>query len=257
MKVAWDNEEYFNIYMPKWVFTPGGLFTAFATYPNAANVRARRDGVHYSGVRFGYGEHSILNEGQEWASVITHEVGHWLNLRHTFEGGCSGSGDLVSDTPPTLGGQIYTSGCKNQDQSCQVRTNGSNYMDYNHDCKKMFTKGQTERMLSALNLSFRRSLWSEDNLIATGCMNIETSSREAKLAKISILPNPASEVLIVETKSLAQLRLTVHSYDGRIVFDKSINGTCQINVNAWMPGTYIAMFQNQNESQRFRFVIQR
>ena len=256
-EVAWDNEMYFNIYMPKWVFTPGGLFTAFATYPNAANVRARRDGVHYSGVRFGYGEHSILDEGQEWASVITHEVGHWLNLRHTFDGGCTGSGDLIADTPPTLGGQIYTSGCNNQDLSCQVATNGSNYMDYNHDCKRMFTKGQTDRMLAALNLSFRKSLWSEDNLIATGCQRIGTHVMNEPLEAVRISPNPVSNSLLIQTNVRRPVRLMIHTLDGRQVFDELIRDTYELCVGTWGQGTYIATFSSGNEIRRERFVVNR
>ncbi|PCH85845.1 MAG: hypothetical protein COB88_09275, partial [Flavobacteriales bacterium] len=145
------------------------LFTAYAYYPSTTNTNNNTDGIFYSSIRWGYGTHSELALDQDWASVGTHEVGHWINLRHTFENGCSFPGDYVDDTPPTTGGTIELAGCLNNDQSCSVSTNGENYMDYNHDCKKMFTQGQVDRMTAALSLPSRIMLWSQSNLQATGC----------------------------------------------------------------------------------------
>lgn len=114
--------------------------------------------------------------------VLTHEVGHYLSLFHTFEGGCSGvddgvmnpdgvpvcnvDGDRVCDTPQ--GNMFY--GCPTAITSCanDAIPNRRNFMQYSDDaCRDEFSPGQISRMLASLSL-FRPTLYSTQNLIYTG-----------------------------------------------------------------------------------------
>ncbi len=169
---AWDNFKYLNIYLPIYSFSAPSVRTAYASLPSLSGSENGRDGIVHSSIRWGYGDKSELTPDSELLSIATHEVGHWLNLRHPFSVTCTGVGDLVEDTPPTLGDSISFTGCNNFDFSCGVATNGSNYMDYNHGCKKMFTKGQVARMYEALVHPTRANHWSVDNLIATGGLTL-------------------------------------------------------------------------------------
>ncbi|KAF9523429.1 pregnancy-associated plasma protein-A-domain-containing protein [Crepidotus variabilis] len=104
--------------------------------------------------------HSTITNGPRqhfnMGRTLTHEVGHWLGLFHTFEGGCdNGVGDNVADTPPQRSG---TEGCPTGKDSCPGDgpdlTN--NFMDYTYDvCMTGFTPGQAVRMREAA-WAFRR-----------------------------------------------------------------------------------------------------
>jgi len=91
--------------------------------------------------------------------TLTHEVGHWLNLRHTWGNGgantdCA-SDDQVTDTPKT-NGPTYT--CAVNRTSCGLRTMVQNYMDYPEDaCMVLFSQGQSARMRAVLATGGARS----------------------------------------------------------------------------------------------------
>ncbi|MBA3365619.1 MAG: zinc metalloprotease [Actinobacteria bacterium] len=126
--------------------TSGGGYLGWAYYPSIVTSNQYRvlDGVviHYGSMPGG----SVRNYNLGFTA--SHETGHWLGLAHTFEKGCIGGGDHVSDTPEQ---GVPTSGCPADNTQDTCSTPGwdpiHNYMDYSYDrCYTQFTKGQGDRM---------------------------------------------------------------------------------------------------------------
>lgn len=127
----------------------GGPYLGFAYYPPIVNSSfADLDGVVLDWRSLPGGTFAIYSEGD----TAPHEVGHWLALYHTFQGGCRFTNDYVSDTPAEFGPAFN---CPVGRDSCsQPNRPGldpiTNFMDYSQDsCMFEFTSGQVERLQAA------------------------------------------------------------------------------------------------------------
>lgn len=152
----WNTSQYLNI----WVGNLSGGLLGYAQFPGGS---ASTDGVVCLYTAFGNTGVAAapFNKGR----TATHEVGHWLNLRHIWGDATCGN-DQVNDTPTQ---QTANYGCPAFPRvTCSNGPNGDmfmNYMDYTDDaCMYMFTSGQKSRMLAALNTT-RASL-----LTSLGCV---------------------------------------------------------------------------------------
>jgi hypothetical protein len=139
---------------------PEGGLLGWATFPYEMNGDPTMDGVVILHSSLPDGEGAPYNLGK----TAVHEIGHWLGLYHTFQDGCFGAGDEVSDTPahagpnygkPDNAGQPYNL-CPTAPAGSQCPVH--NYMNYvDDDWMNEFTAGQITRIFAQLGM-FRTDL---------------------------------------------------------------------------------------------------
>lgn len=167
----WNPSKYLNIYVVKSICpststcsSAGGIIIGYTYKPGTWPTGNSRDAFV---IRSGWVSNNIID-----SRTLSHEIGHWLNLSHTWGNtnnpGVSCGNDGVADTPITKG---FFSTCPSSATGSGCSAGGENVeniMDYS-SCPKMFTAGQTNVMRAALasSTSGRNNLWSPANIIAT------------------------------------------------------------------------------------------
>jgi Pregnancy-associated plasma protein-A/Secretion system C-terminal sorting domain len=189
---AWDATQYLNI----WIFDVGGNSSGYPQFPGGSLLT--------DGVVIDYRYCGEMNNGTSYnlGRKTTHNVAHWLNLRHIF-GDANCGNDLVADTPPQAAANL---GCPTFPQvTCGNGPNGDlfmNFMDYTDDnCMSMFTNGQKARMRAVLAPSgFRGGLLGSQGcsppIVATNSISITTTTTYNcdNTANIIFTINPVSAI---------------------------------------------------------------
>ena len=181
--IQWDPKKYFNVWVVKSISSHSeGTTLGYAQFPDQLWDSPETDGVVLMHTYCG----SIGTADTQVGRTLTHEAGHWLNLRHIWGDDTCGD-DHVNDTPaaveknwgicledfpyhvgPANGGCEEVDSTSSQTISQEFGEMFMNYMDYSDDnCMNMFSLLQGDRMRSAID-EYRLVLVSDSNLIATG-----------------------------------------------------------------------------------------
>ncbi len=234
---AWDCNKYLNI----WVCSLGGRTLGYATLPGGP---ADKDGVVIEFDVFGTvgNIRAPFNKGR----TATHEIGHWLGLKHLW-GDADCGDDLVDDTPQQ---RTYNFGCPSfpHATTCSPNANGDmfmNYMDFSDDgCMSMFTIEQKKRMRALfatgnLRNSFLSSFACDSTLIQAGPLPTPVS---VPVAIFKVYPNPVHAVVTIEYKPAADMvakPIRIYNAMGVNIFTGEINKEKNIfNLSQFPSGIY-------------------
>ncbi len=244
---GWDKDSYLNI----WV---GSLNGAILGYSSVVGGPKENDGVVVLYTAFGTGGTSVApyNKGR----TTTHEIGHWLNLIHTW-GDADCGDDQVADTPPQ---QTSDMGCPSGTIiSCTNSPLGNmyqNYMDFTNDaCMNLFTNGQKSRMLALFQPGGERyAILSSTALTATPLQNPVS---EPIITSISIYPNPSVDNITIQLSDDIAIGSQLEIYNGfgqktaTIIVKQS---QFQMNISSFGKGVYFIKAINGNSKTMAKLV---
>ncbi|MFT3679702.1 MAG: M43 family zinc metalloprotease [Ferruginibacter sp.] len=250
---AWDSKKYLNI----WVCNLGGRSLGYATAPGGP---AMLDGVVIAFDAFGTTGtlRATFNKGR----TATHEVGHWLGLKHIW-GDTDCGDDEVDDTPRQ---KSYNYGCPSFPRvtTCSPDANGDmfmNYMDFSDDaCMNMFTMGQAARMRALfakgnLRNSFLVSFACDSTLVQGGPVveaPADTTVTPAVPVAAKAYPNPVHSTVTIECKAASKLSVkpvAVYSIAGVKVFTAQLDKEkTEFNFSSLKAGIYIVKIGEGKDS---------
>ncbi len=189
--------------------------------------------------------------------TATHEVGHWLNLKHIWgdESACAAD-DEVIDTPKQTISSISCNIFPTTD-ACSLNYPGimfQNFMDYsNDDCLGLFTYGQTVRMDAAL-FNQRNGL-----LTSQGCVPGTLVLNNFEIKEIKLFPNPTSSKVFFDNANSNFKEVNIYNYLGQEVSKTgftSISNNQEVDISGLSAGVYILKFSNTETSQSVKVVKQ-
>lgn len=252
----WNPEEYLNM----WVVPLVDPFLGFATFPtsnlpglNFAPAAAIRDGVTVDYQFFGTGPGTAANTN---GRTTTHEVGHYLGLRHIWgDGGCEVD-DFVLDTPNQDNPNQTICNANPVRFSCGNSNMIQNYMDYTPDpCMNLFTRGQVDRFDVVLANSPRRA-----SLVnSRGTKDPVLSTRDVSLLRVV---NPADALCQTNISPQVQIQNQGNEFVTSVRIEFRWNGNLveskRFSTDLRTAETALLTFSNldtRGESNEFEFTV--
>lgn len=186
--------------------------------------------------------------------TLTHELGHFFNLNHTFNAcdgaNCLTSGDRVCDTPSADTPYYNCDPTGSVSTNCGTTQLTMNYMDYVSDsCMYMFTAGQATRMTA----------W--NNTISSQ-LNMSTLANNDFIASnFSIAPNPSKGIFSIQLKELTEnYTITIIDSLGREIYNMDFNQSSDliqnIQIDNALSGLYFVTIQSNGASLTKKIVVE-
>lgn len=237
---AWDSDKYINIWVGEMSYALG-----HSTFPHEDTVDEFKN---EAGIIINL---NTLPGNYSRGRILVHEMGHYFNLKHiwgSMDENCILDDD-VDDTPLQYG-PYY--GCPiGIQKTCNTLDMYMNYMDYtNDDCSLFFTKGQTERMISALYNYRNRLLDSKDY-----CFTDETVTNPLNQIKIII----KNDVYIFREESFGdRIGISIYNINGQKLFVGEIEAgqsANRINIVDFDYGMYFVTLEAGKFIETRKFLV--
>ncbi|MBD2724575.1 M43 family zinc metalloprotease [Hymenobacter armeniacus] len=248
---AWDATKYLNL----WACNLGQGLLGYAQFPGGAPAT---DGVVILYSAFGSrakmptGTTGTFTTTYDLGRTATHEVGHWMNLRHIWgdDGGACTGDDLVTDTP-LQGAENYGCPAAGKSSCTNAATGGDmfmNYMDYTDDrCMFMFSQGQAARMTAVFDAGGARSSFAR----ASGVLR-----QTAAVAPTTVYPNPGRDAVSLTLPAgtdAARYAVRVYNMSGHEMTQARYNGQGTLQTSALPKGLYYISISDGVNTSRQRF----
>lgn len=271
----WDATQYLNMWVTDEYPGPNPGLLGYATFPAGTTLigipggtgTATTDGFWAYAQAFGskniYPSGTYLSP-YDMGRTCSHELGHYLGLRHTWgDGNCAT--DYCNDTPTETAANFncpssypFNSGTCSSPSNSPDGEMTMNFMDYSNDnCMYMFTVDQTARIQTAMQTgTFRTQLsTSASTICVLGVNDIITSQA------ISVYPNPSKGNIEVKSDKLEISAIEIYNVLGEKIYKTpSLKGVKQINIS--LPsglgqGIYLLKAQTPNGMIMKKIILER
>lgn len=254
---AWDVNHYLNIWVCNMSipFLNVPFILGFATPPDGAPnwpVGSAAEEPEQDGVVIHYEVFGPIQNPDATLDPVslgrtaTHEIGHYLGLRHIWGDGDCSADDGIQDTPIASAAQQQT--CDLSSNTCDEGSGDlpdmiENYMDYSDEhCMNMFTQQQVMAMRYVVE-NFRQNLL------------LSASNFDSKM-NLQVYPNPASDFIMISYESPIEYELSVSLRDitGRIYFQTTMSKMLQLPVFQLTDGLYFIDIHSKDEHIVHKFI---